>query len=120
MDYSLLNEIDSEIEESINNLRNAKYGADVKVAILKYEELMYKREKEFVRLVMEERKTGNLKRAKEEPIVGKTTQETIFFVQNVEKDVSEAKKKSHEALIWSFVALGSSILQIVLKELGLL
>ncbi len=58
MDYGLLNELDAAIEESILKFRNAKTGADVKVAILEYEELMYKREKEFVRLVMEERKSG--------------------------------------------------------------
>lgn len=104
MDYGLLNELDTAIEESILKLRNAKTGADVKVAILEYEELMYKREKEFVRLVMEERKSEC---EKQQPLI-----------QTVEKDMSETKKKSHEALIWSFVALGVSILRIVLKAFG--
>lgn len=37
-----------------------------------------------------------------------------------EREVKEAKKESHGALIWSFVALGISILSIVLKELGVI
>lgn len=36
-----------------------------------------------------------------------------------EKKASEAKRESHSAVVWALVALGVSILQIVLKELGI-
>lgn len=36
-----------------------------------------------------------------------------------EKKASEAKKESHSAVRWALLALGISILRIILKELGI-
>ena len=39
---------------------------------------------------------------------------------DIEREVKEAKRKSRESLIWAFIALGVSILRIVLEEFGLI
>lgn len=115
--YELLNELDSQIDEKITKFRNARTGADVKIAILEYEELMYKREKEFTRLVMEEQKnmkhettkTTKLNDEKENPLLD---------VKNERKLLSDAKKESHDAVVIAIVALLITVLRIALKELG--
>lgn len=56
--------LDDQINECIQNLKNAKTGTDVKLNIIAYEQLMLCREQAFMNYVLQERYQANQNNSK--------------------------------------------------------
>lgn len=83
MKNNLLNELDIAIEDSIKKFRNAKTGTEIRVFISEYEELMFKRERVFTQLVMDE---GKLMREYQE------VEKSLQLAQNAKKRAEKSNR----------------------------